>query len=172
MMNWNFNTNDYDPNKNVLIKEGRHRVRIINVQQIMAKNGNEGLEISLVVNGYDKGLKYFIWYNYNAPVRTNQLLGEFYNSFHIPPEDRQNSNAWNGKEGVVYVTHVMYKGYKIAKVSYCVSSVQQFDVPKWKEEKTSFHKNSDIETSRVDALGNSMVGGTNYQNKVVNGFSF
>ena len=133
MMNWNFNVNDYNPNKKTLIEEGKHRVRISCVKPTCAKNGTQGLQIVFKVNGYDKELKHYIWFNSNNPERTNQLLGEFYDSFFIPFENYQNCSAWFGKEGAVYVIHDIYRGHKISKVSYCVPRNEQNDIPAWIE---------------------------------------
>ena len=50
MINWNYDANDYSTNKTNLLDEGKYRVRIINAIETVAKNGTEGLEISLEVN--------------------------------------------------------------------------------------------------------------------------
>lgn len=83
MINWNYDANDYSANKTNLLDEGKYRVRIINAIETVAKNGTEGLEISLEVNGHSNKLRYYIWYNRENAARTNQLLGEFFNSFDI-----------------------------------------------------------------------------------------
>lgn len=139
MMNWNFNAMDYNPDKKTLIEEGKHRVRISSVKQTVARNGTQGLDISLKVNGYEKELKHYIWFNRNNPARTNQLLGEFYNSFYIPIENQQNCDAWLGQEGAVYVVQDVYKGRPIAKVSYCIPWDKQEDIPAWKESQPVFN---------------------------------
>ena len=51
MINWNYDANDYSANKTNLLDEGKYRVRIINAIETVAKNGTEGLEISLEHEG-------------------------------------------------------------------------------------------------------------------------
>lgn len=133
MINWNYDANDYSTNKTNLLDEGKYRVRIINAIETVAKNGTEGLEISLEVNGHSNKLRHYIWYNRENAARTNQLLGEFFNSFDISAGERSSCENWLGKTGAVYVMHDVYKGRQISKVAFCLNRDQQTSLPAWKE---------------------------------------
>jgi hypothetical protein len=130
MLNWNYNASEYNA-RSGLLEEGKYRVRIMNAKQTVAKNGTEGLEISLEVNGHANKLRHFIWYNRENPARTNQLLGEFFDSFEIHPERQNDCDAWIGHKGAVYVVHDSYKGHRIAKVSHCIGFADQKELPEW-----------------------------------------
>ena len=133
MINWNYNENDYNANKTDILAEGKYRVRITNATQTVAKNGTEGLEISLEVSGHSNKLRHYIWYNRDNKARTNQFLGEFFNSFAIAAEERNHCEMWIGKKGAVYVMHDEYKGRTIAKVALCISRDQQEQLPEWQD---------------------------------------
>lgn len=134
MINWNYDANDYNANKNTLLEEGEYRVRIINATETVAKNGTEGIEILLQVNGHSHKLRYYIWYNREYAARTNQLLGEFFNSFDILPKDQKGCENWIGKRGAVCVMHDVYRGRKIAKTAFCLSRDQQAKLPAWEDD--------------------------------------
>ena len=129
MMKWNYDASSYDSNKYALIEEGKHRVRIKGAYPVSAKNGTDGLEIVLDVYGCDKKLKYYIWFNHDAPALTNQTLGEFYDSFSIPSCYHQEFLHWHGKLGAVYVVHDSYKGRVIARVACCIPGNRQDGLP-------------------------------------------
>lgn len=145
--NWNYNPNDYSANNSNLLEEGKYRVRVINAKQTVAKNGTDGLEISLEVYGHSNKLRHYIWYNRETPARTNQLLGEFFNSFDIKPDEMSNCDAWTGKSGAVYVMHDAYKGRTIAKVSFCIAREHQNDIPEWPVD--YFSSNSKTDTPKI-----------------------
>ena len=90
--NWNYNPEDYTPNTSGILAEGDYRVCISSAMPTTAKTGTHGLEITLDVNGHSNNLKHYIWFNPNDVQRTNQKLGQFFNSFDIGPND-QNSCA-------------------------------------------------------------------------------
>ena len=58
MINWDYDANDYNANKKDVLAEGKYRVRITNATQTVAKNGTEGLEISLEVSGHSNKLRH------------------------------------------------------------------------------------------------------------------
>ena len=89
------------------------------------------MEISLEVNGHSNKLRHFIWYNYDYQARTNQLLGEFFDSFGISSAEQGNIELWKGKTGAVHVVHDEYKGRTIAKVSFCLKREYQNGIPEW-----------------------------------------
>lgn len=123
--NWNYNPNDYHENNHNLIAEGDYMVSISNALPIVAQNGTSGLEITLDLDDNIRHLKYYIWLNHENIQHTNQTLGEFFNSFNIQPEERNNCAPWINKRGAVHVIHSVYKGRNIAKVAFCISRDQQ-----------------------------------------------
>lgn len=133
MIHWNYNADDYRESNTNLLEEGNYRVRIINAVEIVSRYGTKGLEISLEVNGHSNKLKHFIWYNHDYEARTNQLLGEFFNSFNILETERDRVEPWIGKIGAVYVMHDEYKGRTIAKVGFCIPCKFQQDIPAWED---------------------------------------
>ncbi len=155
MLNWNYNANDYNENHSALLAEGKYRVRIINATETVAKNGTGGLEITFEVNGHSNKLRHYIWYNRENVARTNQLLGEFFNSFDISEDERDGCEAWLGKIGAVYVMHDEYKGRTIAKVAFCLRRDQQDVLPEWQEKPTKANNDygmgEDIEVSKGGA---------------------
>lgn len=132
-LNWNYDATAYKANNSELLAEGKYRVRIINASETEARNGTSGLEISLEVNGHSNKLRHFIWYNYDYQARTNQLLGEFFDSFGISSEEQGNIESWKGKTGAVHVVHDEYKGRTIAKVSFCLKREYQNGIPEWSD---------------------------------------
>ena len=82
-LNWHYKPDDLSANNDKMLAEGDYRVCINSVFPTVAKNGTEGLEITYDVNGYRKSLKHYIWLNRNNVQRTNQALGQFFNSFDI-----------------------------------------------------------------------------------------
>ena len=56
--NWSYNPNDYSATNSDLLEEGKYGVRVIKAKQTVAKNGTEGLEISLEVCGQGNKLKH------------------------------------------------------------------------------------------------------------------
>ena len=134
MINWNYNADDYTATNTKLLDEGEYRVRIINATETVAKNGTEGIEILFQVKGYSNKLRYYIWYNREHAARTNQLLGELFDSFEILPKEQKACENWIGKRGAVYVIHDVYKGRKIAKAAFCLSREQQAKLPAWEDD--------------------------------------
>ena len=129
--NWDYNATDYTDNGATLLRFGNHMVRITNVAQTFAKNGTEGLEISLEVYGHNHKLRHYIWFNHDNPGYTNMKLGEFFDSFGISENERSSYEGWVGKVGVVNVAHREYKGRMIAKVDSCIRKEFQKNVPEW-----------------------------------------
>lgn len=162
MMNWNYNAADYNPNDTALLRVGYHNVRITNATQTFAQNGTEGLEISLEVYGYNNKLRHYIWFNFENPGYTNMLLGSFFDSFGISENERNNFDCWLGKEGVVNVSHVEYKGRMIAKVSSCIRKEFQKTVSPWQNHTQSYQNASPTYQNPVPTYQNPASG---YQNR-------
>ncbi len=134
--NWNYNPDDYNANTSGILAEGDYRVCISSAMPKVAKNGTHGLEITLKVNGNTNNLKHYIWFNPNDVHRTNQRLGQFFNSFDIGPSEQTSCVPWLDKRGAVHVVHSEYKGRTIAKVAYCIERDKQDKLPNWQEEES------------------------------------
>lgn len=132
--NWNYNPDDYNANNTGILSEGDYRVRISAAMPTVAKNGTEGLEIDFDVNGHNNNLKLYIWFNPNDVQRTNQKLGQFFNSFDIGPAEQKSCAPWAGKKGAIHVIHSEYKGRTIAKVAFCIERDKQDKLPAWQDE--------------------------------------
>jgi len=129
MANWIYNASDYTARNFELIPEGDHRVRINNVIEKVFSTGNEGFEITLDVPGYNSKLWYYLILDPTEPVKTNQRLGMFFDSFNICDFDLSHFEDWTGKDGAVRVKHNIYNGKKTANVLFCLSRSQQSKFP-------------------------------------------
>lgn len=135
-LNWHYKPDDLSANNDKMLAEGDYRVCINSVFPTVAKNGTEGVEITYDVNGHRNSLKHYIWLNRNNVQRTNQTLGQFFNSFDIGPNEQNNCASWKSKKGAVHVIHSEYKGRMIAKVEFCINRDEQDKLPQWQEEMT------------------------------------
>ena len=135
-LNWHYKPDDLSANNDKMLAEGDYRVCINSVFPTVAKNGTEGVEITYDVNGHRNSLKHYIWLNRNNVQRTNQTLGQFFNSFDIGPNDQNNCASWKSKKGSLHVIHSEYKGRMIAKVEYCINRDEQDKLLQWQEEMT------------------------------------
>lgn len=147
--NWNYNPDDYNANTSGILAEGDYRVCISSAVPTVAKTGTHGLEITLDVNGHSNNLKHYIWFNPNDVQRTNQKLGQFFNSFDIGPNDQNSCAPWIDKMGAVHVVHSEYKGRTIAKVAYCIERDKQDKLPEWQEEEPVDETNPSVIESPV-----------------------
>ena len=151
MINWNYNADDYTATNTNLLDEGEYRVRIINATETVAKHGTEGIEILFQVKGHSNKLRYYIWYNREYAARTNQLLGELFDSFGILPKEQKACENWIGKRGAVYVMHDIYKGRKIAKTAFCLNREQQAKLPAWEDDTP---ERNNISTTKANRIAN------------------
>lgn len=140
MIKWQYNNKQYKADGQGLINPGNHRVEVISARETWSKNGNEGIEIIYNVNGYSKKLKHYIWYDRNCTERTNQRLGEFFNSFDVQENEWNNCLLWVGKRGAVNVVHDEYKGHTIAKVAFCIKREFQDKLAAWAIEEANGQK--------------------------------
>ena len=129
MANWNYNPSEFTARNFELIPEGDHRVRISNVQEKIFSTGNEGFEITLDVPGHAGKLWYYLTLNPMDPLKTNQRIGMFFDSFAIHDFDLNHYADWIGKDGAVRVKHNLYNGNISANVIFCLSRSQQKKFP-------------------------------------------
>lgn len=134
MANWTFNPQDYSENDFAPIPKGDHRVRINDVVEKKFSSGNEGFEVTLDVSGYGSKLWFYLVLDASDQKRTNQRLGEFFESFGIGDFNLTHYRAWIGKLGGVRVKHEEYNGENRAKVAFCLNKKNQEKLPAWKGE--------------------------------------
>ena len=133
MANWNFDPSSYQEKDFAIIPVGDHRVRISDVEEKTSKNsGNEMYEITLEVNGHNSKLWFYLVLDRNDPKKTNQRIGDFFNSFGITDHNLGSGKQWIGKVGAVRVTHEEYNGEQTAKVAYCINRKKQDKLAPWK----------------------------------------
>jgi hypothetical protein len=126
---WQYNPSDYTARNFELIPEGDHRVRISNVQEKVFSTGNEGFEITLDVPGHAGKLWYYLTLDPRDPLKTNQRIGMFFDSFAIHDFDLNHFADWIGYDGAVRVKHNLYNGNLSANVIFCLSRSQQKKFP-------------------------------------------
>ena len=129
MANWNYNPNEYKARNFEPIPEGDYRVRISNVQEKVFSTGNEGFEITLDVPGHAGKLWYYLTLDPKDPLKTNQRIGMFFDSFAIHDFDLNHFEDWIGYDGAVRVKHNLYNGNISANVAFCLSRSQQKKFP-------------------------------------------
>ena len=132
-MAWIFNPHDYEEKDFAPVPEGDHRVRIAEVVFKTFKSGNEGYEITLDVSGHNSKLWFYLVLDRNDPKKTNQRIGDFFNSFGIVDHALGNGRQWIGKVGAVRVKHEEYNGNMSAKVAYVINRKKQDKLEPWKD---------------------------------------
>jgi hypothetical protein len=129
MANWTFNAQDYTETDFAIIPAGDHRVRIADVEEKVSSKGNEMYEITFEVSGHNSKLWFYLVLDQNDPKKTNQRIGDFFNSFGITTPAMGTGKQWVGKVGAVRVKHEEYNGNMSAKVAYCINRKNQDKLP-------------------------------------------
>lgn len=137
MASWNFDPNLYEEKSFQIVPVGDHRVRIEDVVERVSSAGNDMYEITLAVNGYSSRIWHYLVLNRNDPKKTNQRIGEFFNSFGIADHTLGTGKQWVGKVGAVRVVHEEYNGNTSAKVAYVLNRKNQDKLAPWKETATA-----------------------------------
>lgn len=133
-MEWTFNADDYEEKDFTVLPVGDYRVRIKEVERSTSKNsGNEMIKLTLEVSGSNSLLWNYIVFMTNAPQKTNQMLGVFFNSFGMAPD--MDEQHWIGKVGAARVKHEEYNGEMQAKIAYFLTRKKQETMPAWVEPK-------------------------------------
>lgn len=132
MANWTFDPSQYSEKNFDIIPVGDYRARIADVVEKTFKSGNEGYEITLNINGYNSKMWFYLVLDKSNPARTNQSLGDFFNSFGITNYSTGTGKQWIGSVGAVRVKHEQYNGENQAKVAYCISRDRQEKLAPWK----------------------------------------
>ena len=127
---WNFDPNQYEEKEGFsIIPVGDHRVRIEDVVSKQSKSGRDMFEITLAVSGHSSRLWYYLVLDSADPKKTNQRIGDFFNSFGITDYNMANYLRWKGKVGAVRVVHEEYNGEQQAKVRFCLNRKNQDKLP-------------------------------------------
>ena len=127
---WNFDPNQYEEKEGFsIIPVGDHRVRIEDVISKQSKSGRDMFEITLAVSGHSSRLWYYLVLDPADPKKTNQRIGDFFNSFGITDYNMANYSRWKGKVGAVRVVHEEYNGENQAKVRFCLNRKNQDKLP-------------------------------------------
>lgn len=129
MANWTFDANQYEEKDFAIIPAGDHRVRIMEVTEKTFNSGNEGYEITFEVSGHNSKLWFYLVLDQNDPKKTNQRIGDFFNSFGITTPTMGTGKQWVGKVGAVRVKHEEYNNNMSAKVAYCINRKNQDKLP-------------------------------------------
>ena len=132
MANWNFDPSQYSEKNFEIIPVGDYRARIADVTEKKFSSGNEGYEITLDINGYNSKMWFYLVLDPSNVSRTNQRIGDFFNSFGITNHAMGSGKQWIGAVGAVRVKHELYEGNNTAKVAYCISRNRQEKLPAWK----------------------------------------
>ena len=132
MAQWTFDPSQYKENDFQVIPVGDYRARISDVVEKKFSSGNEGYEITMEINGYNSKLWFYLVLDASDPAKTNQRIGDFFNSFGITSPAMGSGKQWIGTVGAVRVKHEEYKGENRAKIAYCLNRSRQENLPAWK----------------------------------------
>ena len=130
-MSWTYDPKDYTEREFTLIPEGDYRVRIADVVERQFASGNEGYNIEMEVNGYNRKVWYNLVLDKSDPKRTNQRLGSFFDSFGITDYNVDHFNAWKGKVGALTLNHREYNGKTSENVRWFIAKSKQDALPAW-----------------------------------------
>ena len=134
MIDWKFDSNDYEEQSFKPIPVGDHRVRIASAEEQISGSGRQMIKLVLDVSGYNSTIWHYIVFMSENQKLTNQKLGELWNSFGIP-QGNFNLQSWVGKVGAAKVKHEEYNGESNAKIAYFISKDRQDKLPAWQEPK-------------------------------------
>lgn len=131
MANWSFDPSQYQEKTFEIIPAGDYRARIFDVVERTFSSGNEGYEITLEVSGQTSKLWFYLVLDPSNVARTNQRIGEFFDSFGITNPAMGSGRQWIGAVGAIRVKHEQYNGNNTAKVAYCIAKNRQDKLPAW-----------------------------------------
>lgn len=156
MTNWTFDPSQYSEKNFDIIPVGDYRARIEDVVERSVANrnafssGNEGYELTLAINGYSSRMWFYLVLDKSNPAKTNQNLGDFFNSFGITNHSMGTGKQWIGSVGAVRVKHEAYQGENRAKVAYVIARNRQDKLPAWKNTGSAAPAATPASTSQVD----------------------
>ena len=132
MINWNFDSTQYEETSFKPIPVGEYRMRVASAEEQISSSGRQMIKLVLEVSGYNSTIWHWLVFMPDNQKLTNQKLGEFWNSFGIP-QGNFNLQSWVGKVGAAKVKHEDYHGAQNAKVSYFIGKDRQDKLPAWQE---------------------------------------
>lgn len=132
MIDWNFDSSQYEENSFKPIPIGEHRVRIASAEEQTSNSGKPMIKLVLDVSGYNSTIWHYVVFMADNQKLTNQKLGEIFNSFGIQPGNL-NASSWVGKVGAAKVKHEPYNGEVTAKIAYFIAKDKQDKLPVWQE---------------------------------------
>lgn len=139
MATWNFDPSSYEEKDFAIIPAGDHRVRIADVEEKVSSKGNEMYEITFEVSGYNSRLWFYLVLDKSDAKKTNQRIGDFFNSFGINDHNLGSGKQWIGKVGAVKVKHEEYNGSNQAKVAFLINRKNQDKLPPAKFSSSAAH---------------------------------
>ena len=125
-MDWKFEKTETEFKK---VPAGKHRLRIEDAVMKKSKNGNDMIELTLAVSGYNNKIWHYIVFMLDKPEVTNRNLTAIMDSFGIEMGDLNIEN-WKGKVGA---GTIKYDENEYAKVGYFINKVNQDKLPSWVE---------------------------------------
>jgi hypothetical protein len=132
MANWTYDPSQYSEKNFEIIPVGDYRARVSDVVEKTFSSGKQGYEITLDINGYNSKMWFYLVLDPSNVARTNQSIGDFFNSFGITNPAMGTGKQWIGAVGAVRVKHELYNGENRAKVAYCIARARQDKLPAWK----------------------------------------
>ena len=140
MIEWKFNSENYNPNSYELVPPGDYRVRIENAEEQTSKTGKPMIKMTLKVSGYEGNLWNYMVFDNSTPEthrRTDNNLGRIFDSFGIPQGD-MNIENWKGKIGAATIKNEPdNKGTMRAVVSWFIQRDKQDSLPMWQEHRAA-----------------------------------
>ena len=146
MINWNFDSTQYEETSFKPIPVGEYRMRVASAEEQTSSSGRQMIKLVLEVSGFNSTIWHWLVFMPDNQKLTNQKLGEFWNSFGIP-QGNFNLQSWVGKVGAAKVKHEEYHGAANAKISYFISKDRQDKLPAWQEPSKAndgFVENADL----------------------------
>lgn len=136
-ISWQYDPSQYQEKNFPIIPVGDYRARIVDVEEKKFSSGNEGYEITLEINGYNSKIWFYLVLDATDPVKTNQRIGDFFNSFGITSPVMGSGKQWIGMVGAVRVRHEEYNGNTVARIAYCINRNRQDKLAPWKNGNTA-----------------------------------
>lgn len=134
-MQWSYNPEDYERESGEYapIPEGKHRVRIAEVEEKRFNSGKEGFKMTFDVSGYAGHVWFYLVLDPNEVQKTNNRLGKFFDAFDITDTNIAHYSNWVGKVGGAEIIHEEYDGKTQAKVKWLMFPTEITKLPGWKE---------------------------------------
>lgn len=141
MISWQFNPEEYNPNRFELVPPGEYRVRIEDAEEQTSRDkGYPMIKMTLKVSGYEGSIWHYMVFMGDTPDRvriTNDNLGRIFDSFNIPQGDT-NPEHWKGKVGAASIKNEPdNKGNMRATVSFFIQRAKQDELPAWQEHRAA-----------------------------------